>query len=308
VSPDDIVIDAPVDIVWGDPEPARSAVETDLFRGRPLVPFADRIADGSYAFRGVSYHLPANDTTMGDAIHGFLYRTALDTVVGTPERSVGGVDTVGDSVGAEGAPAGPEQTIALAGEISPRPGYPWCLIVHLRYILRDSEFVFRIRVTNGSEEVAPVSVGWHPYFIAPGLGTGEAIDAATLVVPASEYLEVDDRLRLTGHRRGVGGTAVDFRVPRVIGPDEIDIGLVGATGATLAGPTGRIEIETGGTFSMIQLFVPPTRDAIAIEPFSAPGAAFQHPDLGLTTLAPGRSLDAWVVVTLKGAGCTGGDR
>ncbi|MFW5796497.1 MAG: aldose 1-epimerase [Alkalispirochaeta sp.] len=340
LSPDtDSAVDAPVDILWGDPEPARSPVETDLFRGRPLVPFADRIPGGSYTFQGATCRLPINDTTMGDAIHGFLYRTALAVVDGgkgpdVPEgarrrrNDAGGGDPVGDlrvigdedepvgdpgvigdedePVGDPGVinheddPAGPERSITLEGDIPPQPGYPWRLGVRLRYILRDTKFVYRIRVTNKSEEVAPITVGWHPYFVAPGLGAGEPIDVATLHVASGEYLEVDERLRPTGDRRKVDGTAIDYRVARPIGHDEIDIGLAESTRATLAGPTGRIEIETGGAFAMIQLFVPPTREAIAIEPFSAPGAAFQRPELGLTTLVPGGSIDAWAVITLRG--------
>jgi len=315
--PDGVVTEAPVDVLRGDPEPARSTVETELFRGRPLVPFADRIPGGAYTFQGVPHQLPLNDATMGDAIHGFLYRQSLDVVAdpdgadrrdGSRRGEDAGVsdpaEALRDATGV-GVSSGRERSIALSGEIPPRPGYPWRLGVHLRYILRDTEFVFRIRVTNESAETAPVTLGWHPYFVAPGLGVGEPVDTAALTVPAAEYLEVDDRLRPTGRRRGVDGTPLDFRSPRPIGHDELDIGLTGATRATLEGPTGRIEIETGGTFSMIQLFVPPTRDAIAIEPFSAPGAAFQYPGLGLTTLAPGRSNDAWIVVTLKGAGYNG---
>ncbi|MDA3951726.1 MAG: hypothetical protein PF508_21145 [Spirochaeta sp.] len=271
----------PMEMLWGDEDPSTTPVETELFRGRLLLPFADRIKGGRYTWDGTEYQLPINDREMGDAIHGFLYRTALAETDHTD----------GDT----------EASLTLETTIPTQDGYPWPLRLRLRYILRDREFVVRMRVVNRGETDAPLSVGWHPYFFVPGTAPGAPVDSAVLHIPADRYFEMDSDLRLTGAQNKVSGTLYDFRTPRAIGTAELDVGLPlrGAErDVVLAGRRHQLHIQPGGAFQAIQLFIPPRRAAIAVEPISAPAEAFNLPDLGVCRLVPGQPLDAWVVLRL----------
>lgn len=284
----------PVEVLRKAAEHEPERCHTEWFHGCILMPFADRIPAGRYRWRGREYQLPINDTEHGDAIHGFLYRCPLERVDG------------------HGATDGrPERSLRLSTVSAPCDGYPWSLRVELTYTLLTDRFTLRFRVRNLAESPAPFCAGWHPYFSVPGEPTAP-IDSARLRVAADRYLEVDDNLRLSGATPSVDGSRYDFRTPRTIGAEDLDIALTVSPGAdtatdtdterdaiVLAGPRRTIGVEMGGAYANVQLFIPPDRRAIAIEPISAPGAAFTDPSLGLITIEPGATVDGWARVTLR---------
>lgn len=282
--------DGPVEVLREEAEHERDRCHTEWFHGRILMPFADRIPAGRYHWRGREYQLPINDTEHGDAIHGFLYRCPLERVNG------------------HGATDGrPECSLRLSTVSAPCDGYPWSLRVELTYTLLTDRFTLRFRVRNLAESPAPFCAGWHPYFSVPGEPTAP-IDSARLRVAADRYLEVDDNLRLSGATPSVHGSRYDFRTPRAIGAEDLDIALTLSPGAdtdterdaiVLAGPRRTIGVQMGGAYANVQLFIPPDRRAIAIEPISAPGAAFTDPSLGLITIEQGATVDGWARVTLR---------
>ena len=286
--------DGPVEVLRKAAEHEPERCHTEWFHGCILMPFADRIPAGRYRWRGREYQLPINDTEHGDAIHGFLYRCPLERVDG------------------HGATDGrPERSLRLSTVSAPCDGYPWSLRVELTYTLLTDRFTLRFCVRNLAESPAPFCAGWHPYFSVPGEPTAP-IDSARLRVAADRYLEVDDNLRLSGATPSVDGSRYDFRTPRTIGAEDLDIALTVSPGAdtatdtdterdaiVLAGPRRTIGVEMGGAYANVQLFIPPDRRAIAIEPISAPGAAFTDPSLGLITIEPGATVDGWARVTLR---------
>lgn len=254
----------------------RLPCDTRFFAGRFLVPFADRIIGGEYRWQDRPYRLTPNDGETGDAIHGFLYRTPMELRRRTPGSA------------------------ALSCRLPAQPGYPWEMEVRLDFEALPDGAGIQVAVTNRSDSAAPLTVGWHPYFSPPGV----ALDESILQVPASEYLEVDERLRLSGRKPDVEGTAFDFRTARTVGGTQLDVGLVlgSATppdhlrGVTLSGPAGSLGLRMGGIFEMVQLFIPPDRGSIAVEPVSAPGQALVVPGLGLKVIEPGEAVRGTIEV------------
>ena len=47
-------------------------------KGASLMPWANRIANGTYNFYGKTYNLPVNEPERNDAMHGFLFKTNLE--------------------------------------------------------------------------------------------------------------------------------------------------------------------------------------------------------------------------------------
>lgn len=252
-----------------DPEPSHARdCDTTLFAGRLLLPFADRIAGGNYRWGGTNYTLPTNDGELGDAIHGFLYYQQLQVVFQSSDR------------------------LTLGCELPAQSGYPWPLQVTVSYRVAPETFFLSVEVLNRGDSAAPLTVGWHPYFAAD--------QRTTVQIAASRYIEADDRLRLTGRRPPVEGSNFDFRQARAIGPESLDVALEldqsAQTPVELTTATHTVRLTPAGMFTRVQLFTPPGGRGIALEPVSAPGAAFNDPSLGVTELAPGASVAGSVVI------------
>jgi len=130
-----------------------TAVRANLhWAGCPLLPFANRIANGAYHFQGASYQLPLNENVPGvrtDALHGFLCNRSL-TVLG---------EWTFES----------EARLRLGYNFSgtDTPGFPWPLHVTIDFVLTAFDgFVITTRAFNPSTtgQALPWYNSWHPYF------------------------------------------------------------------------------------------------------------------------------------------------
>jgi aldose 1-epimerase len=273
-----------------DPGPAVRRDRPGAFRGRILVPYNDRIIDGTYRWDGDHFELPRNDAETGDAIHGFLYRAPCAShAEGTGMR--------------------------LSAVLPARPGYPFPLSVEIIPRLAPSVFGMTVSIRNEGSGPAPVAAGWHPYFQLPVAGgpSRGSVDPLILHVPADTYVEVDDRLSPTGRYLPVAATSLDFSRPRRIGSEELDdaflhaspsevgdgtSGGVGGT-VTLASTDRVLEVSGDGLFRMFQIYIPPDRRSIAIEPVSSPANVFNRPEMGLTVLPAGQAVTGTIRVRYR---------
>lgn len=233
------------------------------FRGRILFPFDDRVHAGRYRFDGQEYQLPINDPDGEDALHGFLYARPLRVVrCGSSPRMARAV---------------------LVGEVGDQPGYPFRLQIRLVYTLNAKGFHLQLRIKNTGPASAPFSVGWHPYFRP----AGQKLAHTGLLIPAERYVETDEKLLPTGKLLPVEGSEFDFRRTRAIGPLALDHGFENPAGyMECCTADVSIRIEQSDLFAYSQVFVPPGRESVALEPISAATDAFNKPELGLRILAP----------------------
>lgn len=264
-----------IDLLAGDPDPDASVPSSPgMFRGRLLVPFNDRIRGGRYIWQGESYQLPLNDPEQGDAIHGFLYRSAL-----TPDPMLAG------------------DRLTLSGELPGVTGYPAPLLVNARYHLEDSAFYLEVRISNRGTRSAPLAAGWHPYFVLPG----SSLATWMLHLPAHRFHAVDGSLIPTGATPPVAGTEFDFRRPRSVGDQELDMAwpldAPWNDPVTLSDGTRCIRLRMGGILDTVQVFSPPDRRSLAIEPVTGPADSFNRVNQVLELL-PGTSASARLRVEL----------
>lgn len=256
------------------------------FRGRILFPFDDRVRAGRYSFRGRSYTLPLNDPEKRDALHGFLYRQPLQLSL----RKSTALNA----------------SVALEGDIGELPGYPFFLHIRILYTLDNEGFHIEMEIGNRGRTEAPFSVGWHPYFRLEHPGPEAACEKSTdpvnglrLVIPADRYVECDQDLVPSGKLLPVEGTELDFRRPRLVGEKMLDHGFVNQGGYMECQGGGlRLRIRQSDLFAYSQVFVPPMRTSIALEPISAATDAFNHPRLGLRILKPGEKAYGRIDVSL----------
>ncbi len=106
-----------------------------------LIPYANRVKDGTYIWEGKKYELPRN--AEGNAIHGLIMDKVFDVKFKGKNR------------------------ITLEYVLD-HPGYPSTLRITVTYSVVFNLIDVFITVKNEGEISAPLVVGAHPYFIVRG--------------------------------------------------------------------------------------------------------------------------------------------
>jgi len=102
-------------------------------RGQVLMPWPNRLQDGTYAWDGETYQVPLNDPPY--AIHGLVRDLEWDVA--------------GDA--------------AFALLLEPQPGYPFRLRLRVEYTLDGDGLSVHDVVENVGDRAAPFGAGHHPY-------------------------------------------------------------------------------------------------------------------------------------------------
>jgi aldose 1-epimerase len=245
-------------------------------RGQVLIPWPNRIEDGSYEFDGRRHELPLTEPERRNAIHGLVRWSVWDAVELEADR------------------------VVLEHALRPQPGYPFSLSLRLEYTLSDRGLRVRTTAANTGAEACPYGAGAHPYLT---VGT-ESVDSAVLQVPAGTVLEPDERGLPTGSAP-VEGTEYDFREARPVASTRLDHCLTdlergedGLARVTLSQPEGGagITLWMDGAYSHLMLFtgdpLPDVdRRSLAVEPMTCPPNAFRTGER-VIRLEPGESCAA----------------
>jgi len=165
-------------------------------RGQVLIPWPNRLQDGSYEFHGRRHQLPLNEPQRRNAIHGLVRWAAWTAAEHEPHRAV------------------------MEYVLHPQPGYPFSLKISIEYALSDRGLEVRTTATNLSTEPCPYGSGAHPYLT---LGTA-TIDRLILRLPARTVLRSDARGLPIG-TEAVETTEYDFRQSRRISSTVLDHGF-----------------------------------------------------------------------------------
>jgi aldose 1-epimerase len=246
-------------------------------RGQVLIPWPNRIEDGSYEFEGQRHQLELTEPENDNAIHG-LVRWEPWTVAEHEAHRV-----------------------VMEHALSSPQGYPFTLQVSIEYMLAVDGLTVRTTATNLGESACPFGSGFHPYFT---VGT-ETVDSVVLHLPANTVLGADER-GLPLAAASVEGTEYDFRRPRPIGPTTFDHAFTELGRDTdclarvaLGGHPGTgLELWVDETYGYLQVFsgdpLPDVnRRSLAVEPMTCPANAFRTGE-GLIRLEPGASFTgAW---------------
>ncbi|WP_265520790.1 aldose 1-epimerase [Oerskovia flava] len=256
----------------------------DASRSALMIPFANRVAGGTFTFDGARHVVPPVLEREPVTFHGFA--RVLDWEVEDP--------TTGSLDGPDGA-ARPSLALAARVRAGDAAGYPFDLDLGVRYTLVASGLRVRWSVRNVGAGDAPVTSGWHPYFRLPGR---DRIDDLVLEVPARTAIVTDeDQIPLGGEAArvaidGVGplplaGLRYDHAFWDLVpGPD-------GRARTRLTDPATGQGIEVWQTGGGMHVFTgdglgPRARTSIALEPVSALTDAFNREDsVGAVRLAPG---------------------
>lgn len=232
-----------------------------------LFPFPNRLSKGQYEFAGQTYQLPINEPELNNQLHGFVFDKPFEVT-----------DTYADEDLAYAVLA-----YHYDGSL---PGYPFPFFFEVTYELTaEQELAIRVQVRNTGTQEMPFGIGWHPYF-AFGLKANKYF----LRMPRCVQLPADAALIPT--REEVAFS--DFEFLRGISNKKLDHGfrLKGKPGCyetELWGPGGKDQVLVwqDKNFRFLQVYTPPARYSIAIEPMTCATNAFNN-GIGLMQLAPGQ--------------------
>lgn len=237
-----------------------------------LYPFPNRLDRGQYEWQGKRYQFPINDGATDNALHGFGMDRPLKVQQFKLYAEQAKVQMVGQYDGG-------------------LDYYPFSFQFELAFRINTKGiFMVEMALRNTGTQNLPAGLGWHPYFkLSP------KIEDTQLLLPPVQMVGINDRMIPTGkhyeydefeQRRPIGSTVLDncFILPQKT--VETSVHLWNGSGHL------RYWQETGpGKFNYLQLFTPPMRESIAIEPMTCNVDAFNNSD-GLANLAPGEELRA----------------
>ena len=242
-------------------------------RGQVLIPWPNRLQDGSYEFNGRRHRLPLNEPEHRNAIHGLVRWSTWTATERQPHR------------------------VVMQHILYPQPGYPFLLRISIEYALSESGLLVQTTVTNLGTQTCPYGSGAHPYLT---LGTA-TIDGLILRVPGRTVLRSDER-GLPIRREAVEGTEYDFRRPKRVGAIKLDHAFTdlereaeGRARVELRDPDRetKVSLWVDRSYSYLMLFsgdpLPNVqRRSLAVEPMTCPPNAFRTGD-ALIHLEPSAS-------------------
>jgi aldose 1-epimerase len=251
-------------------------------RGQMLMPWPNRLEDGSYEFEGRRHQLPLDQPDERNAIHGLVRWAAW--AVGERERD----------------------RVVMEHLLHPRPGYPFSLALEVEYRLSTQGLAVRTTATNVGPDPCPYGCGAHPYLTA---GTS-TVDSAILSAPGRTVLRSNER-GIPIDAGSVEGTNFDLRRPRPIGATKLDHAFTdldrdddGLAWVELRDSSGRgLSLWVDETYPYLMLFTGDpladvARRSLAVEPMTCPPNALRT-GKDLVRLEPGESFTGiWGIAPL----------
>ncbi len=229
----------------------------NTYKSSILFPFPNRVQDGIYVFKQEAYQLEINEKQLHNAIHGLVF----DKPFKVEQSEVKNDQAI--------------VTLAYSSDGS-LPGFPFNFKFSVTYIFNSlGDVNVGFKAENTDEKSFPFGFGWHPYFV------GENLEKSSLSFKGKEQFINSDR-----------------NIPIEFAPSKLaDTFLVGnqffddaftikKAEVTLEDNTYKLDVDFENKVdAYVQIYTPPHRKTIAIEPMTCPADAFNN-KYGLKVLAP----------------------
>jgi len=216
-----------------------------------LFPFPNRVAQGKYSYNGEQFQLSINEPGFHNAIHG---------LVSNQQFAVGRVDN---------------QSISLLYTHDSSHGFPFPYQFVITYLLSETGVKLSFEATNLGTQSFPFGMGWHPYFelenyehCSVGFSVEKKYVNDEKMVPVDSEAYTEERIDLAKVELD---SAYKLRNGRIV----------------LTSPNYQLQMEVPED-CYLQLYTPENRTALAIEPMTCIGDAFNN-RVGLRQLASGSS-------------------
>lgn len=230
----------------------------DTYASSILFPFANRIKDGKYTFKGKDFQFEPNQEEEHNALHGLVFNKTFkvnDTMVNEDFASV---------------------TLEYK-ETNKSIGFPYTYTIELEYIFSNENLELKLTVRNTDSETFPFTLGWHPYF------TSDNLFESILQFDSTEKI-------ILGDRNITKGTAkIDTTEAfKIAGQQFDDCWILNSDQVIFKTPKYDLQFNATGNNNFLQVYTPPKENTIAIEPTTGVSDSFNN-GIGLETLEPGDS-------------------
>ena len=243
-------------------------------RGQLLLPWPNRLEDGTYEFDGRAHRLPLTEPTAGNAIHGLVRWHAWSATDHHADR------------------------VTMRHTLHAQPGYPFTLELAVAYELSERGLTVAMTATNRGTSAAPFGCGAHPYLHLGDSG----VDPLVLRIPAAVVMRSNER-GLPKRSEPVEGSELDFRQARPIGATVLDNAFTelerdgdGLAHARLEDPASgdAVTLWVDEAYRYLMVFTGDplpdvARRSVAIEPMTCPPNAFRTGE-SLIRIEPGESV------------------
>lgn len=240
---------AGADVLRPAPEMPATPRDTACF---PLVPYANRIADGRFTHEGTRFALPHNDPAGPNSLHGVGWERAWRVI---------------EASGAQ---------VRLAYAHGGDAGWPWRFDAELVLALDAGGATMSIAARNAESAPRPMGIGVHPYFpVGP---------ATTLTTEVGGMVLTDARL-LPVREAGADHFADWSRGAEIAAAGAIDNCLTGWSGRAVLRDGARTRTLTAEGATALHLYAPVGGGFACLEPVSHLPDAINRG--GMPLLAPG---------------------
>lgn len=220
----------------------------------PLVPYCNRIAEGSFAFGGRQVRISPNMAPQRHPLHGLGWKSAW-----TVTRQGAGSAVL-------------EHAYDGGGE------WPWPYLARQHIMLDEEGCTIALQVENRASEAAPLGLGLHPYFRR---------SATTQVrFEAEEMLGIDAEFLPDGTAHPAGAFA-DWSKGSALPETLVDHCFRGWKGsAAIADDRGTIHIQASGA-PLLHVFSPPRSNELCLEPVNHPPDALKRASASVPSVPAG---------------------
>ena len=220
-----------------------------------LFPFSNRIRNGVYTFEGKQFELNCNAIEENNALHGLVYNQKFKVVKQEASEEKGILKL---------------QYI----EKTKRQGFPYTYTLELTYIFTKNQVSLELNVINDSINSFPFTTGWHPYFFS------ENLSDSTLHFMSNKRVLFDDNMIASEIVEEKNEGLLEIKNRQLDDCFYLDSNLV-----FFATPNYQLELSSLASTNFLQVYIPPKKQTIAIEPLTGISNSFNN-EIGLQVLKP----------------------
>lgn len=254
------------DVLRPTPDAATHPLEAASF---PLVPYANRIANGAFAFDGRLVTVPPTSGFEPHALHGLGWLRPWTVV-----RA--GSDAV-------------DLTLVAGADAD----WPWAWSASHSLRLDGDGLEMTLSITNQDAAAMPAGLGLHPYFAAD--------DQTTLTLPAGRVWITENDIP---HTLAAADAVIDWRAGAALADAPfVDNAYADWSGkAHLDHADHRVTMTASANAPWVQVYAPGAGGFVCVEPVTHRPDAHNAPkgeDAGLVVLAPGQTLSMSMRITAE---------
>ena len=244
--------------------------QNDTSAGVRLSPWPGRTNNAVWTWNGKTYTLDSNVSWAKHALHGLIHQKKWTFISFSSSETCGVARFAIDYTGYH-------------------TGFPFPFRAEVQIVFYGDSFEIKSSTINTGNAQMPYAEGFHPYF-----SLGEKIDNLFLTLPESEKVLVDSFDIPTGERlpethfesrQKIGNAFINDCFALKNPENNAEIILENETEKLIVS-----QKTTPSGYLYFQIYTPPTRESVAIEPMTAePDVLNHHRDLKV--LNPGERLD-----------------